>query len=70
MDLQDMMYVALKAQAWEQAKGALRAVVALEGAKPARYDQRGQHISGEEHVRFKAAVEAFIETVEGEGFQE
>jgi hypothetical protein len=66
---------AMKAQAWEMAKGALRALVAIQGSY-----QSGGYITSEsgiemtpEYKRFddlNARVEAFIRNVQEDGLHE
>jgi uncharacterized protein HemY len=55
---------ALKAAAWEDAKGKLRALVALQGA----YDSTAER--GERYKQLGEAVNAFIEQVESNALQE
>jgi hypothetical protein len=59
-----------KAVLWEQAKGALRAVVAAHGSQPAQYGAGGAHIENVRWVNSGKAVEKFINDFEDEGLHE
>lgn len=55
----------LKAATWEEAKGKLRAMAALEGS-----GSSGEAVRPYRHERISDAVETFIRSFEDEGFQE
>lgn len=58
----------IKAAKWEEAKGALRAVVAIEGSHPSGYSK----VSGAPNKleELHQAVEGFINAIEEQGLQE
>lgn len=67
MTINDTIYTALKAAAWEEAKGKLRALVAIQGSIPSR------NVTDTETPRWEelsARVEAFIGDVEDNALQE
>jgi len=60
---------ALKAQQWERAKGELRALVAIQGSQPTRYDMTHKPIETMYEPLLKA-VEKFIKQIEDHGLHE
>lgn len=65
------IFSAMKHQQWERAKGELRALEALLGSQPARYEAgTGARITNEKWEHFKKLTAAFIRDVEDYGLHE
>ena len=67
--MSDELIGAMKAALWEEAKGKLRALVAVSGSGPARYDDQGRRVRGR-WENAEHAVETFIKDFESYGLHE
>lgn len=69
--MSDDIYSAMKHQQWERAKGELRAMVALLGSQPAKYEHgTGRHLPNAKWEKLNALTADFIRDVESNGLHE